>query len=87
MPDAFTIEFEYKNQRFNDAAAGLKAFYEVLGKNWDGAAQALSREMREFLAQVVEAIVQRNGELWPGGTSESSLSKRSATSSARSAAA
>ena len=77
MPDAFTIEFEFRNQRFNDAAAGLKAFYEVLGKNWDGAAQALSREMREFLAQVVEAIVQRNSEAWPGGTSESSLSKRS----------
>ena len=33
--------------------------------------------MKEFLAQVVEAIADRNGQAWPGGTTASSVSKRS----------
>ena len=77
MADAFTVEFEFRGQRFNDAAKGLEEFYRVLSRDWDDAAQALSREMKEFLAQVVEAIVSRNSNPWPGGTSETSLSKRS----------
>ena len=76
MADPFTIEFEFKNRRFTDAALGLHSFYEALNKDWDGAAKVLSKELREFLTQVVEAIVQRNSGGWPGGTTTTSLSKR-----------
>ena len=76
MADPFTIEFEFKNKRFTDAALGLHSFYEALNKDWDGAAKVLSKELREFLTQVVEAIVQRNSGGWPGGTTDNSLSKR-----------
>ena len=77
MANAFEIEFDFRNQRFKDASVGLQVFYETLQKDWDGAATALSREMREFLAQVVEAITERNSQAWPGGTTEKSLSVRS----------
>ena len=77
MPDAFTIEFDFRGQRFSDAEAGLRAFYETLNADWENSAQALSREMKSFLDQVVQAIAQRNGQSWPGGTTDSSLSKRS----------
>ena len=74
MPDAFTIEFDFRGQRFSDAEAGLRAFYETLNADWENSAQALSREMKSFLDQVVQAIAQRNGQSWPGGTTDSSLS-------------
>jgi hypothetical protein len=77
MADAFEISFEFRNQRWNDAAKGLEAFYDILKRDWDSAAQALSREMKEFLHQVVEAIVARNKGGWPGGTTGTSLSMRS----------
>ena len=77
MASAFTVEFEFRGQRFEDAASGLRAFYDIIGKDWDGSARALNVELRSFLDQVVEAIVTRNSGAWPGGTTASSLSKRS----------
>jgi hypothetical protein len=77
MSTAFTMEFDFRGQRFNDAAVGLQEFYKVLEKDWDGAASQLSKSMREFLTQVVQAIATRDGGAWPGGTSATSLSKRS----------
>ena len=77
MATAFEITFEFRNQRFGDAATGLRAFYDILQQDWDGSAKALSKELREFLSQVVEAIVTRNSNSWPSGTTATSLSKRS----------
>jgi hypothetical protein len=77
MSTAFEITFEFRGQRFNDAAVGLKEFYRVLEQDWAEAVQALTREMKEFLAQVVEAIVSRNSQPWPGGTTAMSVSLRS----------
>lgn len=77
MADVFTCEFSFRNQRFTDAAKGLKAFYSQIKGDWDGSARVLSREMKVFLDQVVQAIATRNGAPWPGGTTATSLSRRS----------
>src|SRR5271165_2171024 len=77
MATVFIMEFDFRGQRYNDAAVGLKEYYRVLEQDWREAATALSREMKEFLAQVVQAIADRNGRPWPGGTSSTSLSRRS----------
>ena len=77
MATSFTVEFEFRNQRFADAATGLRAFYDLVERDWDGSARALNHELRSFLNQVVEAIVSRNSSAWPGGTTATSLSKRS----------
>jgi phage gpG-like protein len=71
------LSFEFKNKRFGDAAAGLKAFSDELKKDWDGSAKVLSRELKEFLDQVAQALSSRHGGGWPGGTSADTLSKRS----------
>lgn len=72
-----TIEFEFRNKRFNDAAVGLKAFAETIGKDWDGSAKVLSAELKSFLDTVAEALALRHGGAWPGGTTKDTLSKRS----------
>jgi len=69
MANAFEVTFEFRNQRFEDASIGLRAFQEILSKDWDGSAKTLSNELRSFLGQVVDAIVTRNSNAWPGGTS------------------
>ena len=77
MATSFTLEFAFRGQRFEDAAVGLRAFYDKLERDWDGSAKALNKELRDFLNQVVDAIVSRNSAAWPGGTTATSLSKRS----------
>ena len=74
---AYEMEFSFRNQTFTDAGKGLKVFSELIRKDFDGSAQVLSRELKAFLTEVVAAIVARNSGSWPGGTTASSLSKRS----------
>jgi hypothetical protein len=71
------IEFEFNNQRFTDAAAGIAAFTNTLKGSWEEAAKALAGEVRDYLNQVADALAQRHGGSWPGGTTEITLSKRS----------
>ena len=77
MSDPFEISFSFRNQRFTDASAGLKAFATQLRRDWDGSATVLSKEMKDFLDGVAQALAQRHGAGWPGGTGAMSLSKRS----------
>lgn len=79
MPE-ITFNIEFRNQRFEDAAKGLKYFSQALEKDWDGAAKKLSVELRAFLDLVSTAIIQRNSNPWPGGTTGTSLSLRSGRS-------
>jgi hypothetical protein len=74
---AFELNFEFRNQRFNDASKGLRAFTDALSKDWDGAAKVLSAEMRVYLDAVAKALATRHGNPWPGGTGAQTLSKRS----------
>lgn len=71
------IEFEYKTQRYKDAAAGLMAFGLHMETLLDGEAQVLSKEMKDFLGQVAEALAGRHSGAWPGGTTPQTLSRRS----------
>ena len=77
MADPFEITFSFRNQRFTDASAGLRAFATALKRDWNGAAGVLSQEMRDFLNGVAQALASRHGNAWPGGTGARSLSKRS----------
>jgi len=79
MPGPLTIEFQFRDKKFTDAAAGLKAFSDTLKKDWDGSAKVLSRELKDFLDSVALALVKRHSGAWPGGTTVDTLSKRSGT--------
>ena len=79
MATPLSLSFEFKDKRWTDAAAGLQAFYGILEKDFGAAAETLSREMREFLTTVTDAIAERNSGGWPGGTTEGSLSRRTGT--------
>jgi hypothetical protein len=76
MP-AFEVNFSFRNQTYQSAEAGLKAFSDTLMKDWDGSAKVLSKELRSFLDQVAEALRSRHSGAWPGGTTVDTLSKRS----------
>lgn len=77
MSSELTLEFQFRNKRFKDAEAGLRAFHTYLKKSWDGSAKVLSEELRAFLDEVAQALVQRHSGAWPGGTTAQTLSKRS----------
>jgi len=77
MAQGISLEFEFRNQRFNDAERGLKAFVSQIRRDWDGSAKVLSIELRQFLDDVAKAMVERHSNPWPGGTTPQTLSKRS----------
>ena len=74
---AYEINFEFRSQRFQDAEKGLKAFSDVLMKDWDGSAKVLSAELKDFLDSVAQALANRHSGGWPGGTTAATLSRRS----------
>jgi len=76
MNRQFTLEFEFRGQRYKDAAKGLQAFAAAVSKDWDGSVKVLSRELKSFLDSVAEALYRRHSKPWPGGTSEQTLSSR-----------
>jgi hypothetical protein len=71
------LAFDWRSKRFLDASAGLAAFAQHLGKKFDDVPQIISRELRLYLEGVVEALEQRHGQSYPGGTGAKSLSRRS----------
>ena len=77
MANQLEINFEFRNQRFQDASQGLRVFYDTLKKDWDGTAKVLSVELRSFLVSVSQALVQRHSGKWPAGTTDKTLSSRS----------
>lgn len=77
MNQPVEISFSFRNQRFSEAAMGLEAFANQLGRSMDRAATVLSREMRVYLDAVAVAMSRRHGKNWPGGTTDKTLSRRS----------
>jgi hypothetical protein len=71
------FSFEFRNKRFKDAESGFRAFAQAIKQNWEGSAKVLSAELREFLDGVADALAQRHGGAWPGGTTTNTLSRRS----------
>lgn len=76
MPD-FSLELEFRNKRWKDAQKGLEAFAKTLKGGIDGAAPVLGKELQLMLEGIAEAMAQRHGNPWPGGTSPTTLSVRS----------
>lgn len=76
---ALTLEFEFRNRRYQDAEVGLRAFADVLSQDISRGAPVLSKELRNFLDTVAEALAQRHSAPWGGTVVSSSpnLQKRS----------
>jgi hypothetical protein len=71
------MEFEFRGQRYQDAQKGLEAFGLHMGQAMEGQAQTLTRELKDFLDQVAQALDGRHSGPWPSGTTAQTLSKRS----------
>jgi hypothetical protein len=77
MVEVFTVEFDYNNHRWQNAAAGLKAFAHDLNHAYERCSDVLSAELRGYLASVAVALRKRHSVPWPQGTTDKTLSLRS----------
>jgi len=77
MAEPFTISFEFRNERFQQASKGLLAFGNRVQVSWREVGGVLKTELTNYLNVVARALAQRHGNPWPDGTTESSLSRRS----------
>lgn len=77
MPSSLELEFDWRGKRFYDAAQGLNAAAAAFGRKFDNVPQLISKELRSWLEDVAEALAQRHGQPWPGGTGPKTLSRRS----------
>lgn len=77
MAKAVSLEVKYKGRRYKDAEAVWKEASKELGKEWDGAAKDVSRELRDILQDVIRSVAAQHGTPWPDGTTQTTLSSRS----------
>jgi len=73
----YVLEFEFRSQRYKDAAAGLGAFARAIKDDWERVTPVLKRELETFLKGVSASMVARHSGSWPGGTTAKTLSSRS----------
>lgn len=76
MPSSLEFDFEFRNQRFSDAVRGLNVVADRLKVGMLGSAPRISHELKVYLEGVAEALAQRHGAPWPGGTTANTMSKR-----------
>lgn len=74
-----TIEFEFRNKRFTDASAGLRAFSKEVAEDFRRVTPVLKREMLAYLRLVALAMQKLHSGAWPAGTTDRTLSTRSGT--------
>ncbi len=72
-----TIEFEFRNQRFQSAQRGLEYLARDLGEQYAKLGPIMKARMQWFLRGVAEALAQAHGTPWKEGTTEKTLSRRS----------
>ena len=77
MPQNVVLGFQFRNQRYNDAQTGLRAFASFLERSPERATPALRKELTNYLDTVAHALSTRHGNSWPSGTTSMSLSRRS----------
>lgn len=75
--DLVTFSLQVGGRRYEDAGKGLHALAQDLGQVETKFPPVVKREMRVFLEGVTEALAQRHGNPYPGGTGPKSLSSRS----------
>lgn len=73
------FEFEYRNQRWSEASKGLAAFAQVTQRNFDTLNPILKKQLKKYLTGVARGLRIKHSRRWPGGTSPSTLSRRSGT--------
>lgn len=71
------LEFSYKNKRYQDAAAGLKALGRDLADAEQRIAPILKQQLLKYLQSTAETLAQRHSTPYPGGTTPTTLSRRS----------
>lgn len=74
-----SVEFalNIENKRYSSAYLGLKALANNLNKATDSLGVPLSAELRRFLQKSMNDLSMKHSTPWPGGTTSSTLSKRS----------
>jgi hypothetical protein len=77
MADQFSIAFDWRSTRYNDAAAGIRAFAKKTNRLLEPAQKSLSLTLRWYLTNVATAMAKRHGGGYPGGTSDYTMSRRS----------
>lgn len=71
------FEFDFRRQRYKDAARGFEALAKELGNPEKLLYPVVRKELQRFLDNVVEALARRHGNPYPTGTTGNSLSSRS----------
>ena len=72
-----TLEFEFRGRRYQDAKRGLEAVGQSLEDGLMRASNRLAKELKVYLEGVAKALAKRHGNPWPGGTTATTLSRRS----------
>ena len=70
------LGLEFRGQRFDSAADGLRYFATTLNADFEKVVPVLRKELETYLKGVSTLMARTHAGAWPGGTSATSLSQR-----------
>lgn len=77
MAMALEIEFDFRTKRYKSAVRGLEAFARVMDGATEKIPKVLKAHLLKYLQSVANALAEKHGKAWPGGTTPTTLSARS----------
>jgi hypothetical protein len=72
-----SLSLKVQGREYMSPSRGISAFRAQLQKSFEEGVEKVKPDMRVYLDEVVEALVEKHSKPWPGGTTPNSLSKRS----------
>lgn len=70
------ISLKFGGKTFSDPVAGIEYAIQSIQEAWDDSARVVGAVLRDYLTSVASELASKHGTAWPGGTTSTTLSKR-----------
>jgi hypothetical protein len=74
------LQLKFRGRTYPDAISGLDEVMDLFKKTWEGSARQGRQALQDYLEHVALVLYDRNSKSWPGGTTATSISRRTGRS-------
>lgn len=72
-----SLSVKFRGREYRSPRRGIEAYRAYVKEGFDKGVKEMKPDMRAYLEEVVNALVEKHSKSYPGGTTSDSLSKRS----------
>ena len=72
-----SLSLKFRGREYKSPKRGFEAYRGFVDRAVDAGIKEIKPDMRAYIEEVVNALIERHSKPWPGGTTATTLSKRS----------